>query len=316
MVKLKGIDVSKHQGNIDWDAVKKDGIEFAMIRMGYGSDIKSQDDEKFERNVRECERVGIPWGAYLYSYAMDVQAAKSEADHALRLLKGKNPTFPVAFDMEDADHYKRDRGMPSDKELVEICHTFLDKVEDAGYYVSLYANLHWLTTKLNSSKLNRFDKWVAQWSDECTYDGQYKMWQYTSTGHVDGIAGRVDMNYAYSHFRDKKEQPKKEDKEEKLGGLEIYTVRSGDTLSKIAAKYDTTVDQIAQNNDIDNIDLIHPGQKLTINGSVKKKYYIVEEGDNLTRIADAYDTTVNQLAKWNNIKNKNLIYTGQKLRVK
>ncbi|WML38715.1 GH25 family lysozyme [Neobacillus sp. OS1-2] len=200
MAQLKGIDVSKHQGVIDWDKVKAVGIQFAMLRLGIGSDMASQDDAQFERNVRECERVGIQWGAYLYSYALNVDQAKSEAAHALRLLKGKNPTYPIAFDMEDADGYKAKNGMPCNAELVAICNTFLSIVEGAGYYVSLYASLSWLNNQLNDNSLDRFDKWVAQWGPSCSYGNPFGMWQYTSDGTVNGISGRVDMNYSYHDF--------------------------------------------------------------------------------------------------------------------
>ncbi len=250
MVQLKGIDVSKHQGKIDWDKVKADGIQFAMIRLGYGGDIRNQDDEYFERNVREAERVGIPWGAYLYSYALNVEQAKSEAEHALRLLEGKKPTFPIAFDMEDADGYKKKNGMPSNAELVEICYTFLDEVEKAGYYVTLYASKSWLENQLNSPKLDRFDKWVAQWGPKCTYSGPYGIWQYSSDGKVNGIASRVDMNIAYKdypsiiknaglngwekHFAEKtKEEPKLHPKQE---SYEIYIIKPGDTFWELEKK--------------------------------------------------------------------------------
>ena len=101
-----GIDVSKHNGKVDWPTAKAAGLNFAMIRCGYGSDMASQDDQQWERNVKECDRLGIPWGAYLYSYALNANDAKSELQHALRLLKGKKPTYPVFIDMEDADGYK------------------------------------------------------------------------------------------------------------------------------------------------------------------------------------------------------------------
>jgi GH25 family lysozyme M1 (1,4-beta-N-acetylmuramidase) len=200
MTKLKGIDVSEHNGVIDWDKVKADGIQFAMIRMGFGSDIKSQDDKQFERNVRECDRLGIPWGAYLYSYALTVEQAKSEAAHALRLLKGKKPSYPIAFDMEDADGYKKKHGMPNNATLVAICDTFLSAVEKAGYYAVLYASKSWFDNQLKGSKLDRYDKWVAQWGDKCTYSGTHNLWQFTNSGVVKGINGRVDMNYAYLDF--------------------------------------------------------------------------------------------------------------------
>lgn len=200
MEPIKGIDVSEHQGQIDWEKVKADGIRFAMIRCGYGSDLKSQDDKRFERNVQECERVGIPWGAYLYSYALDVQEARSEAAHVIRLLGDKSPAYPIAFDMEDADGYKKKRGMPSNQELVRICDTFLSIVQDAGYEVILYANKYWLTVKLNDKALEKYKKWVAQWNDHLTYEGQCSIWQYTANGRVTGIYGEVDMNFAYEDF--------------------------------------------------------------------------------------------------------------------
>ena len=105
-----GIDVSKHNGKVDWPTAKAAGLNFAMIRCGYGSDMASQDDQQWERNVKECDRLGIPWGAYLYSYALNANDAKSELQHALRLLKGKKPTYPVFIDMEDADGYKANHG--------------------------------------------------------------------------------------------------------------------------------------------------------------------------------------------------------------
>lgn len=322
----KGIDVSKHQGVIDWDKVKAAGIEFAMLRLGIGSDITSQDDAQFERNVRECERVGIPWGAYLYSYALTVEDEKSEAAHALRLLKGKNPTFPVAFDMEDADGYKKKHGMPSNESLVDICYEFLLTLENAGYYAVLYASLSWLNNQLNSSKLDRFDKWVAQWNDKCTYGKPFGMWQYTSDGSVAGISGRVDMNYAYRDFRVQAPQPAPvaaptpppvQPKNESY----MHVVQSGDTLSGIAAKYGLSLDYLVKLNDITNPNLIYPGQRLKLKGNVQPaapqtQYYTVRSGDSLSKIAAKYGTTVSQLVAWNNIKNKNLIYSGQKLRVK
>ena len=129
---FKGIDISAHQGPIDWSKVKNSGIQFAILRLGVGSDIASQDDAYFEANVQGCESVGLPWGAYLYSYALNLEDTKSEVQHALKLLNNKRPEYPVFFDMEDADGYKTKHGMPSNQGLVDICKTFLSTVEDAG----------------------------------------------------------------------------------------------------------------------------------------------------------------------------------------
>ena len=194
---LIGIDVSAHNGKINWDRVKKQGIDFAIIRCGYGQDLTNQDDAMFARNVSECERLEIPYGIYIYSYALDENAASSEADHVLRLIKGCNPRLGIWFDMEDADGYKSRNGMPSNETLVNICITFCEKIKSQGYNVGIYASLSWLKNQLNDNRLDVYDKWVAQWNITCTYTKRYVMWQYTNSGTVDGIEGYVDMNKYY-----------------------------------------------------------------------------------------------------------------------
>lgn len=194
-MRKKGIDVSVWQGNIDWAKVKAAGIEFAILRCGYGQDQTDQDDSKFKRNADECTRLGIPFGVYLYSYAKSASMAKGEANHALRLLKGYKPEYGVWYDLEDEV-----QASFSAKQLGDIAVTFCEALENAGYYVGIYANLNWLTTKLTDSRLKAYDKWVAQWSDVCAYTGEYGIWQYTSKGSVNGISGNVDMNIAYKDY--------------------------------------------------------------------------------------------------------------------
>ena len=196
---LTGVDVSDHQGTINWDAVKKDGIDFAIIRCGYGKNDPSQDDKQFARNIAECERLNIPYGIYLYSYALDVEGAKAEAAHALRLIKGHNPELGIWIDMEDADGYKKRNGMPSNRTLVDICITFCDIMKSNGYKTGVYANLNWLMNQLNDSRLDTYNKWVAQWNATCTYTKKFVMWQYTSKGTVEGIKGPVDMDKYYKY---------------------------------------------------------------------------------------------------------------------
>lgn len=202
----RGVDISAANGNIDLAKVKAAGFDFVMIRCGYGNDEKSQDDSCFEANVKKAEALGMPWGAYLYSYALNLDDAKSEAAHAIRLLKGKKPTLPLAFDMEDADGYKKSHGMPSNEMLVDICKTFLSTTSKAGYYSSLYASLSWLDNQLNDkSLLDNYDVWVAQWSSKCQYDGRYGMWQYGGAINylddcsIDGV-GVIDQNIAYKDY--------------------------------------------------------------------------------------------------------------------
>lgn len=201
MTKL-GVDVSKHNGNVDWQAVKNAGYgSFAIIRAGYGGDYTNQDDPQFEKNVSECEKLGIPYGVYLYSYALNTNDAKGEVNHILRLLKkvGKNFKYGVWFDMEDADNYKKNHGMPSNSTLVNICYTFCEAVENAGYYTGIYASLSWLNNQLNNSKLDRFDKWVAQWNNTgCTYKKVYSIWQNTNNVSIGGK--RFDGNKLIRDF--------------------------------------------------------------------------------------------------------------------
>ena len=194
---IAGIDVSAHNQKIDWEKVKKAGVEFAILRCGFGQDYKSQDDKYYARNIAECERLEIPYGVYIYSYALNTKQASSEADHALRLLKGHTPKYGVWFDMEDADGYKSKNGMPSNRTLVNICIEFCDKMIKNGYKAGIYASLSWFNNQLKDSKLDKYDKWVAQWNDRCSYTKDYVMWQYTSSGLVDGISGRTDMNIMF-----------------------------------------------------------------------------------------------------------------------
>lgn len=193
MAKLKVIDVSVHQGKIDWGTVKNH-IDGAIIRCGYGSDYKSQDDKKFKENVEGCIAHGIPFGVYIYSYAQTINAAKSEAKHVLRLLepyKGKL-SYPVYYDLEEAG---------TEKGAVERAIVFGDIIEKAGYWCGIYASQYWWKTHLKG-KLNRFTKWVAKYSDTppSGISGTYDIWQYSSTGTVQGIEGNVDMNICYRDF--------------------------------------------------------------------------------------------------------------------
>lgn len=194
---LNGIDVSVHQGKIDWEKVKKSGIDYAIIRCGYGQDVTSQDDNQFARNIAECERLGIPYGIYIYSYALNKDNVLSEADHVLRLIKGHNPEFGIWLDLED-DDYKTSNGMPSNEMFVEMAIAFCEKIKANGYNkVGIYANTYWLEYKINDNKLDKYDKWVAQWANYCTYGKPFKIWQYTEKGTIEGINGDVDMDIYY-----------------------------------------------------------------------------------------------------------------------
>lgn len=187
----KGIDVSEHQGVIDWEAVKASGIDFAIIRCGYGNDWSSQDDLYWERNVSECERLGIPYGVYIYSYAENLEMAQSETNHVLRLLEGHTPSYPVYYDLEENSMASVDNR----EILAQMASLFCGQIEDAGYTSGVYANLNWWNNYLTDDVFDQWDRWVAQYNSSCWYTGEYGLWQTTSSGQVDGIDGPVDVNF-------------------------------------------------------------------------------------------------------------------------
>ena len=192
----KGIDVSYYNGTIDWKRVKQSEVEYAIIRCGYGTNDKNQDDKKWEENVKGCIDNNIPYGVYLYSYADTVEKASSEADHAIRLLQGKKLKYPVYYDLEE----DKLRDKISKQTIADIAQTFCDKLSAKGYTVGIYANKDWFTNYLTDSRFNNWTKWVAQYNTVCNYKGKYDMWQCSSTGRVPGISGNVDLNYSYSPF--------------------------------------------------------------------------------------------------------------------
>jgi len=189
----KGIDVSEFQGKIDWEKVKNDGIEFAILRCGYGMDFSNQDDVEYERNANECERLGIPYGVYLMSYANTVEKARSEAKHVLRLIEGRKISLGVWYDIED----NGTSGAINKETLTNIINTFCNTIKNAGYKVGVYANLNWLENKIEKTIKDNYDIWVAQYYSKCEYEGKYIMWQHTSSGKVNGISTNVDMNILY-----------------------------------------------------------------------------------------------------------------------
>ena len=142
-VLAKGIDVSEFNGPVDFAALKGK-IDFAILRCGYGSDFVNQDDKEFEENVRKCQAAGIPYGAYLYSYAKTVEMAQSEARHALRLLAGKEPLYGVWYDVEDSS-------LPEGEALIDNVVAFCDGVREAGYCCGVYSFLYWMVTRQSSA---------------------------------------------------------------------------------------------------------------------------------------------------------------------
>lgn len=193
---LKGIDVSHHNGVINWDKVKADGIKFAILRCGYGRKNAKQVDKQFERNYSECKRVGMPVGVYHYSYAKTAEDARLEADFMLELINGKQFEYPIVFDIED-----KGQEAIGKKNLTDITVAFCEKMEQNGYYVSIYSNVDWFVNKLDQSRLKNYDKWLAHWVKTPKWGSEFGgLWQYSDSGRVDGIETAVDMNISYRDY--------------------------------------------------------------------------------------------------------------------
>lgn len=312
---LKVIDVSQYQGIINWNEAKgnTDGV---IIRCGYGNNVVSQDDMQFARNAQECTRLGIPFGVYLYSYAMTNEEAESEAKHVLRLVDGLSLKFPVYYDLEDAETV----GTCTNGEIAGFMKTFADLIQGAGYWCGVYANKNWFDNRLNSPFYNQYTKWVAQYAAVLGYQGA-DMWQYSPNGSVPGIKTVVDLNQCFRDFPElignASENPTPAPTpvpEPEPESYQTYVVQNGDTLSGIAARFGTTYQVLAGLNGFSNPNKIYAGQRILVpGGGGSKILYTVKSGDTLSQIAAAYGVTVNAIVAANGICNPNKIYAGQTL---
>lgn len=194
---IKGIDVSKYQGKIDWPAVKADGVEFAIIRCGYAnSDGSITKDPCYETNMTGAIAAGIHVGVYVYSYVSTVAAARVAARNVLRMVQGYKVTYPLMWDYENAKiSVKLTKAQNS-----AVCKAALSEWEVAGWYAMLYTYKSFTESYLDMDALAAYDFWLAHYTSKTSYKGAYGIWQYTSSGRVGGIAGRVDMNWAYKDY--------------------------------------------------------------------------------------------------------------------
>lgn len=190
---LKGIDVSKHDGTIDWAKVKASGkVDFVVLRAGYGK-LASQKDVQFERNYSECKKYGIPVGAYWYSYAHSVSEMETEAKVFLSVIKGKQFEYPVYLDFEEKSQFNMGKSA-----CIAMAKAFLKVLENNGYYAGMYCSSFYLKNYFDSSIRDKYTIWVAHYGvSKPSYPDPYDIWQYSSDGTVSGINHRCDMNYCY-----------------------------------------------------------------------------------------------------------------------
>jgi len=188
-----GIDVSKHQGEIDWERVK-DQIDFAIIRLGWiGNKNNHTLDTWFEKNYSECKRLGIPVGVYVYNYCNSVDTAKQAANWTIKKLEGKTLELPVFIDMEDSSIASLGKN-----KLSNICIEFNNIIAKANFEPGIYANRNWFDNYLNKDLRTKYTCWIAHYTNtDQNYDEEFSIWQYTSKGLIKGISGDVDLNIIY-----------------------------------------------------------------------------------------------------------------------
>ena len=325
---LKVIDVSVYQPDIDYAAVKAAGIDGAMIRCGFtgwGSSHSLNADKCFEKHYAGFQAAGVPVGAYYYSTADSVDFAKKEAGFVQSLLKGKQFELPIYYDLENNER----QGKLSKALLTDIADAFCSAMEGAGYFVGVYANTSWFTSKLDHAALSaKYTIWLADYRGS-NADKTLKrdIWQYTSKGSVDGINGNVDVNECYRDFPSiikaaglngcGKEAPAPKPE------AASYTVKAGDSWWSIAAAQlgdGTRYKELAEYNGKKASDTIYAGQKIKLPSTAAQrgKTYTVKGGDSFWKIAEEQlgdGSRYKELAMYNGKTAASVIHPGDVLKL-
>lgn len=194
MATKQGLDLSYAQPNVDYKKLKAAGIDFVIIRAGYGRDL-SQKDTMFEKHYKGCKDAGIKVGAYWFSYAVSEADAVTEANTCLSVIKGKTFEYPIYYDVELQSQFAKGKSFCD-----SITKAFLSKLESVGYYVGLYTSRYFAQTYFSQSVLNKYALWLAEYGSKLNYSGTYGMWQNSSTYKVNGINGDVDHDYCYVDY--------------------------------------------------------------------------------------------------------------------
>lgn len=315
-----GIDVSGYQGDIDFAKVKQAGIEIVYIKSSEGF---SYIDSHFERNYAKAKENGLKVGFYHFVTARTVEQAKRQAQFFVSLTSHKSPDCKLAMDFETFGNLTKEQ-------INEIGLTFLQEVERLSKKEAILYSNAYAASNIWNGEVTKYPLWIAQYEVEKPQNNgtwqTWAGWQYTDIGEASGIKNYVDKNYFTKEvfLSDTSEippvEPPKEEDETENENTMIITIKKGDTLSSLARKYNTTVSKLVELNHIANPNLIYAGNTLIVptteNTSSNKEIYIVRSGDTLSEIAQQFQTTVQIIAKENNIQNVNLIYPGQKLIVR
>ena len=323
--RYQGIDVSDWQGYIDYRQVRESGIEVVYIKASQGSNIK---DPYFDINYENAKSNGLKVGFYHFLTATNIEEAEQEARFFASVIAGKQPDCKLVMDYEVF-------GGVSVEESNNIAQVFLESVKRlTNKEVIVYSDLSNVRDRFSRNIADNYELWLAYYGDYNNIrdiETSWENWigvQYTDRGNVLGIKGNVDRDlYTESIFlSDTSEIPNTENPNDSSNTESTYyTVQRGDTLSEIASRYGTTVQEIADINSIANPNLIYPGQILriltnsTVHGTETRGTgsitYTVQRGNTLSQIARAYGVTINHIVEMNHIQNPNLIYPGEKLRI-
>lgn len=203
----QGIDVSEFQGEqIDWEKVKKSGVEFVMIRLGYrayGEEGELVLDAMYDKNIKGALRAGLDVGVYFFSQAVSPAEAVEEAEYVLKHIRGYEIDGPVVYDTEDIEYCAARTDKNTRQEFTNYCKVFCETVEAAGYDTMIYSNMKWMAFTLDMEQLSGYDFWYADYHavPQCPYD--YKIWQYSDAGSIPGISGSVNLDLWFQEDKGK-----------------------------------------------------------------------------------------------------------------
>ncbi len=314
----KGIDVSQWQENIDFKKVKEDGIEIVYIKSSQGNDFI---DPYFERNYRNAKENNLKIGVYHFLTARSVEEAREEADFFAAVISKKQIDCRLAMDFEIFGDLNK-------REINEISKAFLERVEEkTKKEMVIYSDASNAKDTFDEELAKKYPIWVAEYGvREPSNNGKWKNWvgfQYEDNGRIRGIKGSVDRDYYTNEIllSDTTILPENTHRNNRKAVQDIK-VRKGDTLSKLAIKYKTTIGEIVELNQIRNRNLIYIGEILKIpysnqenKGETNHIIYTIKRGDTLSKIARKFKVSIKEIVRLNDIRNPNLIYAGETLRI-